>query len=173
MKGTGVSVLSPSEQLQRLPATQSSEKWLINNAEKLFTYLVEKHLQRSNWQALCIMYPLPCCKLKGIPSPVWLWQRWCDMVPIYGIEPAGHGPSWLLMVTVGIKLICVYVCACVCVCNFFQLQILCLCFSKMVNSETVNTALKSVGKTSENLSSKIHIFSIMQNIKMKFAIWIA
>jgi hypothetical protein len=41
-------------------------------------------------------------------------------------------------------------------------------FSKMVNTVTFTTALKAVGKNSENLSSRMHNFSSMQNIRMQY-----
>ena len=38
----------------------------------------------------------------------------------------------------------------------------------MVNAGTFRTALKAVGKNSENMSSKIYNFSTMQNIRMQY-----
>jgi hypothetical protein len=38
----------------------------------------------------------------------------------------------------------------------------------MVNGETAKTALKAVGKNSENMSSKIYNFSTIQNIRMQY-----
>lgn len=32
---------------------------------------------------------------------------WCDMVPIPGAEPAGHGSSQVLMAAVGVGLVCI------------------------------------------------------------------
>jgi hypothetical protein len=40
--------------------------------------------------------------------------------------------------------------------------------AKSVNTVTFGTALKPKGKNSENMSSKIHNFSIMQNIRMHY-----
>ena len=37
----------------------------------------------------------------------------------------------------------------------------------MVNAEIFRTALKAVGKNSENMSSKVYNFSTMQNIRMQ------
>ena len=41
----------------------------------------------------------------------------------------------------------------------------------MVNAETFRTALKAVGKNSENMSSKIYNFSTMQNIRMQYELY--
>jgi hypothetical protein len=41
----------------------------------------------------------------------------------------------------------------------------------MVNGVTFRTALKAVGKNSENRSSKIHNFSTMQNIRMQYKLY--
>lgn len=38
----------------------------------------------------------------------------------------------------------------------------------MVNTGTFRTALKAMGKNSENMSSKIYNFSTMQNIRMQY-----
>jgi hypothetical protein len=38
----------------------------------------------------------------------------------------------------------------------------------VINAKTFKTALKAVGKNSENMSSKIHNFSTMQNIMMQY-----
>ena len=44
--------------------------------------------------------------------------------------------------------------------------------SKMVNAVTFfRTALKAVGKNSENMSSKIYNFSTMQNIRMQYELY--
>ena len=40
--------------------------------------------------------------------------------------------------------------------------------AKSVNTVTFGTALKAMGKNSENMSSKIHNFSTMQNIMMQY-----
>lgn len=41
----------------------------------------------------------------------------------------------------------------------------------MINSETFRTALKTVGKNSENLSSKSNDFSTMPNIRMQYELY--
>ena len=41
----------------------------------------------------------------------------------------------------------------------------------MVNAGTFRTALKAVGKNSENMSSKIYNFSTMQNIRMQYELY--
>ena len=41
----------------------------------------------------------------------------------------------------------------------------------MLNSVTFRTALKAVGKNSENMSSKIYNFSTMQNIRMQYELY--
>jgi ABC-type uncharacterized transport system permease subunit len=41
----------------------------------------------------------------------------------------------------------------------------------MVNTETFRTALKAVGKISENISSIMYNFAIMQNIKMQYELY--
>ena len=41
----------------------------------------------------------------------------------------------------------------------------------MVNPVTFRTALKAVGKNSENISSKIYNFSVMQTTRMKYEIY--
>ena len=38
----------------------------------------------------------------------------------------------------------------------------------MVNTETFRTALKAVGKNSENTSSRIYNFSTTQNVRMQY-----
>jgi hypothetical protein len=40
--------------------------------------------------------------------------------------------------------------------------------SKMTNAVTFRTALKAVGKNSENMSSRIYNFSTMQNIRIQY-----
>jgi hypothetical protein len=42
----------------------------------------------------------------------------------------------------------------------------------MVNTEIFRTALKAVGKNSKCMSSKIYNFSTMQNIRMKYELYI-
>ena len=41
----------------------------------------------------------------------------------------------------------------------------------MVNTRTFRTAAKAVEKNSENMSSKIYNFSIMQNIRMQYELY--
>jgi hypothetical protein len=41
----------------------------------------------------------------------------------------------------------------------------------MVIAMTFRTALKAVGKNYENMSSKIHYFSTMQNIRMQYELY--
>ena len=43
--------------------------------------------------------------------------------------------------------------------------------ANMVNGVTFRTALKAVGKNSENMSSKIYNFSTMQNIRMQYELY--
>ena len=43
--------------------------------------------------------------------------------------------------------------------------------AKSVNTVTFGTALKPKGKNSENMSSKIYNFSIMQNIRMQYELY--
>jgi hypothetical protein len=43
--------------------------------------------------------------------------------------------------------------------------------STMVNAMYFRTALKAVGKNSENMSSRIYSFSTIQNIKMKYKLY--
>jgi hypothetical protein len=38
----------------------------------------------------------------------------------------------------------------------------------MINAETFRTALKAMGKNSENMSSKIYNFSTVQSIRMQY-----
>ena len=40
--------------------------------------------------------------------------------------------------------------------------------SKMVNVVTFSTALKAVGKNSENTSSRMYYFSTLQNVRMQY-----
>jgi hypothetical protein len=41
----------------------------------------------------------------------------------------------------------------------------------MVNAETFRTALKAVKKNSENMSSKLYNFSVMQNIRLQYVLY--
>jgi len=41
----------------------------------------------------------------------------------------------------------------------------------MVNTVTFRTALKAVGKNSENMNSRIYHFSAMQNIRMHYELY--
>jgi hypothetical protein len=41
----------------------------------------------------------------------------------------------------------------------------------MVNAETFKIALKAVGKNSENMSSRVHNFSSMQNIRIQYELY--
>ena len=43
--------------------------------------------------------------------------------------------------------------------------------SKMVNAVIFRAALKAVGKISENISSIMYNFAIMQNIKMQYELY--
>jgi hypothetical protein len=47
----------------------------------------------------------------------------------------------------------------------------CVCFIKMVNTVTFRTDLKTVGKTSENTSSRIYNLSAMQNIRKQYQLY--
>jgi hypothetical protein len=43
--------------------------------------------------------------------------------------------------------------------------------SKMVKAVTFKTALKAVGKNSENMSSRIYSFSTVQNLRMHYELY--
>jgi hypothetical protein len=130
-----------------------------------------------------------------VPSPAWLQKGWCDMVPAPGAEPAGQGPPQVL--TAARHKACLH--NSVHILMFLLWGIFSLLrlirnstslgsknvfLSTMVNTVTMRTALKAVGKNSKNMSSKkymcvcvcvceyiyiyIHTqdFSTIQNIRM-------